>query len=111
MNENPDSIHIANDIFTPIYKIAENTEPINLVNWDLNWWSFSIALFSLIAGTIAAVYSYRGYKFQRISAERLEKLIPGQINYFEVVCCIINNILDIETVFFSRDSYKKTLLI
>lgn len=108
MNENVDSIfYDSRDFFTPIYKIAENTEPINLVNWDLAWWSFHIAIFSLIAGIIAAIYSYRGYKFQRISAERLEKLIPGQISYYEVICCLINNILDLEAIFFGKSSFKE----
>lgn len=107
MIEYTDSIVKGEDISAPIFRIAENTEPINLVNWDLAWWSFSIAMLSLIAGIIAAIYSYRGYKFQRISAERLEKLTPGQISYFEVVCCLINNILDLESVFFSQKSFRK----
>lgn len=107
MSETVDSILQKSDIFTPINKIAENTEPINLVNWDLSWWSFHIAIFSLIAGIIAAIYSYRGYKFQKISAERLEKLIPGQISFFEVICCLMNNIIDIESIFFGKKSYKE----
>ena len=107
MNEFGDSIISSSDIIRPITQIAENTEPINLVNWDLDWWSLAIALLSFIAGTIAAIYSYQGYKFQKISAEKLEKLIPGQISYFEVVCCLINNILDFESLFFGNNAFKK----
>lgn len=107
MKEFADSIFANSDIIKPITKIAENTEPIHLVNWDLDWWSLSIALLSFIAGTIAAIYSYQGYKFQKISAERLEKLIPGQISYFEIVCCLINNILDLEAMFFGKTSIRK----
>ena len=99
------SIFPQNDLYTPISKIAENTEPIHFANWDITWWSFSVAILSLIVGIIAAIYSYRGYKFQKLSTEKLDKLIPGQISYYEVICCLINNIFDIESIFFGSSSY------
>ena len=101
-----DSLANSSDLYTPISKIAENTEPLNLITWNLSWWSFLIAILSLIAGVIAAIYSYKGYIFQRLSADRLEKLIPGQISYFEVACCLVNIIFDLEALFFGTSSYK-----
>ena len=100
-----DSI-INDNVFSPVSKIAENTEPLNFISLNLSWWSFFIAIASLFIGSFAARYSYQGYKFQRISADRLEKLIPGQISYYEVACSLINNILDIEAIFFGKKSYK-----
>lgn len=98
---------LQSDIYEPLNKIVENTEPLDISNINLLWWSFFIAIFSLIAGTIAAWYSYRGYKFQRISAKHLETLVPGHMSYYEIVGSLLNNILDIESLFFGQKGYNK----
>lgn len=94
------------DLFTPLNRIVENTEPLDIQNINLLWWSFFIAIFSLLAGTIAAWYSYKGYKFQRISAMHLEALVPGHMSYYEVVGTLLDNILYIESIYFGKQSYK-----
>ena len=104
-----DSIPYIVDIYKSIEEIERNTEPLLVRSIDISHlasWSFAIAIFSLIAGVIAAYYSYRGYKFQRISADHLESLVPGQMSYYEIAGCLINNILSIEAIYFGNKSYK-----
>lgn len=104
-----DSIPEIIEISKGIKQISENTEPLFVYSIDISHlasWSFAIAIFSLIAGVIAAYYSYRGYKFQKISADHLESLVPGQMSYYEIVGSLINNILSIEAIFFGNNSYK-----
>lgn len=100
-------IFLLSNIYEPLDKIAKNTEPLDINNINILWWSFFIAIFSLIAGIIAAWYSYKGYKFQRISAKHLETLVPGHMSYYEIVGSLLNNILDIESLFFGHKDYNK----
>ena len=88
-------------------KIADNTKPLEINDINLLWWSFGIAVFSLVVGSIAAWYSFRGYKYQKISAKHLETLVPGHMSYYEIIGSLISNIFHIESIYFGNNSYKK----
>lgn len=104
-----DSIPNIDSIYKALEEIEKNTEPLLVRSIDISYltsWSFVIAIFSLIAGVIAAYYSYKGYKFQKISADHLESLVPGQMSYYEIAGNLINNIISIEAIYFGMQNYK-----
>lgn len=104
-----DSIPLIEELYRTIEDIAHNTEPVLIYGINIRHlasWSFLIAICSLVVGGIAAWYSYKGYKFQKISADHLESLVPGQMSYYEVVGNLLSNIISVEAIYFGKQSYK-----
>lgn len=90
----------------PIDQIRDNTNPLQLFGNNLDWFSFAIALTALIAGIAAAIYSWKCYKFQKISVDKLDQLVPGQMSFYCIAGNLLSTIEDIESVFFGKRNYK-----
>ena len=95
-------------LLKPMEEVVENTKPQYIFDFDSNiaYIGFFISLLALIAGCIAAYYSWKGYVYQRVSAEKLEKLVPGQISLYGIAGSLLNTILDIEAIYFGLQNYK-----
>lgn len=105
-----DSIEFSlQNIAESIEGIAENTKLLYISDIDSNitYVSFIISLLALIAGIIAAFYSWQGYIYQKASSDKLDELVPGQISLYEILGGLLNTILDLEAIYFGDKKYKE----
>lgn len=93
-------------IAEPITQIRDNTQPLYFIGGNLEWFSFAIAAIALIVGIIAALYSFKCYKYQKISVDKLEKLVPGQMSFYNMATGLVDTINNIEAVFFGKESFR-----
>lgn len=93
-------------IAEPITQIRDNTEPLYFIGGNLEWFSFAIAAIALIVGIIAALYSFKCYKYQKLSVDKLEKLVPGQMSFYHMATGLVDTINNIEAVFFGKESFR-----
>lgn len=95
-------------LLKPMEEVVENTRPQYIFDFDSNiaYIGFFISLLALIAGCIAAYYSWKGYVYQRQSAEKLEKLVPGQISFYGIAGSLLNTILDLEAIYFGLKNFQ-----
>ena len=95
-------------------QIADNTKPLDLFNQNLGWWSFGTAIVGVFISSLAAVFSFLGYKYQKLSAQKLEEIAPGDISYDSVSFSLVHNIIDLKSIFkdvTSYDDYPVKLII
>ena len=59
--------------------VSQHTEPVNFLWADSNISNGTIGLIAAIAGIIAAIFGFLGYKYQKISSEELKSMVPKRI--------------------------------
>lgn len=91
----------------PIDQIRDNTNPLQILGGNLDWFNFGIAILALAAGIAAAVYSWKCYKFQKLSVDKLDQLVPGQMSFYCIAGNLLNTIEAIESVFFGKKPYRE----
>ena len=52
--------------------VVHNTAPLSFGMGDLEWWNFGIGIAALIAGTLAAIFGFLGFRYQKRAAVSLE---------------------------------------
>lgn len=55
-----------------VVDVVHNTAPLNFGMGDLGWWNFGIGIAALIAGTLAAIFGFLGFRYQKRAAVSLE---------------------------------------
>ena len=55
-----------------VAEVVQNTSPYDFGWGDLAWWNFGIGLAALIAGTLAAIFGFLGFRYQKRAAISLE---------------------------------------
>lgn len=87
-------------------EIANNTEPLDLFKQNLGWWSFGTSVIGVLISSLAAFFSFGGYKYQKESAKKLENIVPGDINFNAISFKLVRNIIDFKSIFNGHSSYK-----
>lgn len=81
-------------------EISSNTHPLEFFNSNLGYWSFGVASVSLVIALLALYY-------QKKATDNLDKIVPGQMIFDEIVCNLQMTYLNIEAVFFGEKSYME----
>lgn len=81
-------------------EISSNTHPLEFFHGNLGYWSFGVASVSLFIALLALYY-------QKKATENLDKIVPGQMIFDEIVCNLQTTYLNIEAIFFGKKSYKE----
>lgn len=55
-----------------VAEVVQNTSPYDFGWGDLAWWNFGIGLAALVAGTLAAIFGFLGFRYQKRAAISLE---------------------------------------
>lgn len=75
-----DSLYVEiSTIKDTLASVSQHTAPTNFLGLDSSISNSWIALVAMIVGFIAAIYGYKGFKYQKIASRELKTMVPKRI--------------------------------